>query len=202
DKQPFLLICSIGNPEQHYKGTRHSVGHLILKEIINRQNFNQILKIGNKNYYSNENRPNLLFYESTSLMNISGKNVKDAFYNILNNSKFINYNPILIVLHDELDLKLGKIKVKKQMSSHRGHNGLKSINNNIGGGFNSISIGIDRPQSRNSNEVANYVLSKIPNNELKILTDEVVPKVETIIEEMLNGKYIYEVNETNTRKHK
>ena len=77
-------------------------------------------------------------------MNICGKNVKIALtkYKITDRAK-------LIVLHDCLETKIGKIKVT-QTNSFKGHNGLKSISNALGGAkdFYRVAIGIGRPIER------------------------------------------------------
>jgi peptidyl-tRNA hydrolase, PTH1 family len=68
----------------------------------------------------------------------------------------------LYVVHDELELAQGKMKFKKGGSA-RGHNGLKSVIQSFGGrddAFYRIGVGIGRPQSREPNVVADYVLRK------------------------------------------
>lgn len=192
-KLPLILLASIGNPERGYRGTRHSVGHFVLKALAERQGFDHTVRYGNSSFLSNQYRDELLMYESPSYMNESGRNVSDAWNNVLNSSKLISFNPVLVVLHDELDLALGKVRVRKQMSSHKGHNGIRSIQQHMGGGFIALSIGISRPESRLPNVVADYVLSRFTSSELGVL-DGVVDRVLTIIQEMIEGKYIYEVN--------
>ena len=67
----------------------------------------------------------------------------------------------LVVVHDELESPLGKIKLKVGGSA-RGHNGLKSCVSSFGGmAFTRIGVGIGRPESRESRDVANYVLRKM-----------------------------------------
>lgn len=67
----------------------------------------------------------------------------------------------LVVVHDELESPLGKIKLKVGGSA-RGHNGLKSCVSSFGGmAFTRIGVGIGRPESRESRDVANYVLKKM-----------------------------------------
>ena len=67
----------------------------------------------------------------------------------------------LVVVHDELESPLGKIKVKIG-GSVKGHNGLKSCVSSLGGtAFTRIGVGIGRPESRESRDVANYVLKKM-----------------------------------------
>ncbi len=87
-------------------------------------------------------------------MNICGKNVKLCM------AKNKIEKQQLIVIHDCLETKLGKIKLQ-QGTSFKGHNGLKSISQELGGfkDFNRIAIGIGRPEERDPATVATFVLS-------------------------------------------
>lgn len=68
----------------------------------------------------------------------------------------------LVVIHDELELPLGAVKVKRGDASPKGHNGLKSIKEQLRGvDYTRIGVGIGRPESREPNVVANYVLRKM-----------------------------------------
>ena len=95
-------------------------------------------------------------------MNVSGPAVASAWKTFLrdlpsDDRKWAN----LVVVHDELESRLGEIKVKIGGSA-RGHNGLKSCVKSLGGdAFMRIGVGIGRPESRNSNDVAAYVLRKM-----------------------------------------
>lgn len=84
--------------------------------------------------------------------------------------------PRLAILHDELELELGKIKVRKGPGgSMKGHNGLKSIagmGSAVGGGKGGagwwrIGVGIGRPDSRERGDVSDYVLRKMKPAELE-----------------------------------
>ena len=100
-------------------------------------------------------RKKLVFYWPETFMNISGKNVRLAVnkYSITDRSK-------LIVLHDCLETKLGVVKFGNT-GSFKGHNGLKSISNSLGGAkdFYRVAIGIGRPVERDQEIVSGYVLS-------------------------------------------
>ena len=80
----------------------------------------------------------VILLKPTTYMNLSGESVLEikSFYNIDIDNVF--------VFHDEIDLKLGEIKVKKG-GGHNGHNGLKSIDNLIGTSYHRIRMGVDRP---------------------------------------------------------
>lgn len=86
----------------------------------------------------------------------------------------------LVVVHDELESPLGKIKVKVGGSA-KGHNGLKSCVSSLGGmAFTRIGVGIGRPESRDSNDVAAYVLRKMSAVEMQKVNGGVEEVVEII----------------------
>ncbi len=91
-------------------------------------------------------------------MNLSGQSIK----------KFINFYKInienILVIHDDLDLPLGKIKIKVG-GGDAGHNGIKSINELIGKNYKRIRIGIDRP--KNNKNVDKFVLEDFEKKEEK-----------------------------------
>eukprot|EP00806_Schmidingerella_arcuata_P007540 Macronucleus_7910.p1 GENE.Macronucleus_7910~~Macronucleus_7910.p1 ORF type:complete len:128 (+),score=22.42 Macronucleus_7910:1-384(+) len=97
----------------------------------------------------------MVLYWPETFMNICGKNVQLA----LNKYK-VSDRTRLIVMHDCLETKLGVVKVGKT-GSFKGHNGLKSISNSLGGAkdFYRVAIGIGRPVERDQDIVSNYVLS-------------------------------------------
>ena len=96
-------------------------------------------------------------------MNLSGKAVLEIvkFYKINKDDIF--------VAHDDLDLELGKVKIKKGGSSG-GHNGLLNIDEYIGEEYNRIRIGINHPG--NKDLVSNYVLSNFSSQEEEVLDNK------------------------------
>lgn len=95
-------------------------------------------------------------------MNVSGPAVATAWNTFLRDLPHEDRTRAkLVVVHDELESPLGKIKVKVGGSA-RGHNGLKSCVSSLGGmAFTRIGVGIGRPQSRESRDVAIYVLKRM-----------------------------------------
>ncbi|CAK1365844.1 unnamed protein product [Cercospora beticola] len=162
-----LLVCSIGNPGAQYANTLHSAGHTVLNRLASHLGYGQYTKekIWGKGLVS---RPatigdsgNWVLWQSTDYMNESGKGVKAAYQAW--NKNLPDGNGKLVVVHDELEKPLGAVNVKIQQGlSARGHNGLKSIMSTIGNTpFVRIGIGIGRPVSRESDDVARYVLKKM-----------------------------------------
>ena len=95
-------------------------------------------------------------------MNVSGPAIASAWKTFLRDLPSDDRKwAKLVVVHDELESRLGEIKVKNGGSA-RGHNGLKSCVKSLGGeAFMRIGVGIGRPESRNSSDVAAYVLRKM-----------------------------------------
>lgn len=99
-------------------------------------------------------------------MNIAGKNVKAAV------NKYKIDKRRIVVLHDCLETKLGKVKVGNT-GSFKGHNGLKSISQELGGykDFYRVRIGIGRPDERDPATVAAYVLNNFNRKELEVFDE-------------------------------
>lgn len=114
-------------------------------------------------------------------MNVSGPAVATAwkaFIKALPNEA--QPDAKLVVIHDELESPLGKIKVKEGGSA-RGHNGLRSVTSSLGGkAYTKIGVGIGRPISRESTDVANYVLKEMSPMELQKISDGVNAVVESL----------------------
>ena len=136
------MVAGLGNMGAQYANTKHNIGLIGLKALAQSYNapFKTKLALGG---HIAETSKGLLLYWPETYMNIAGKNVKMA----LSKSK-VNHRQ-LIVLHDCLETKLGKVKVTKT-NSFKGHNGLKSISSEYGGtkDFYRIAIGIGRPEER------------------------------------------------------
>jgi PTH1 family peptidyl-tRNA hydrolase len=131
---------------------------------------------------------NLVFTKSLTYMNLSGESIIPSwsYYH----KKFQHdYNVSFLVLHDELSKDLGKHQLRfggNEISS-RGHNGLKSIVNHNKHGFKffRLGVGISRPVSRKADDVANYVLGAMPEEEQITVLYDVLPKISDIILEFV-----------------
>ncbi|EMC97334.1 hypothetical protein BAUCODRAFT_68226 [Baudoinia panamericana UAMH 10762] len=182
-----LLVCSIGNPGSTYANTLHSAGHTVVNHLaahLRYSSFHKERELGN----GLVGRPAMsgsmgdwTLWMSTSYMNESGKGVRAAFTAW---SKHIPFGEEgrLVVIHDELEKPLGAVSVRTaQGASAKGHNGLKSILSAMNGTpFARIGIGIGRPASRESDEVARYVLKKTTPAEkakLENCIEEVITKL-------------------------
>jgi len=151
------LIVGLGNPGKKYELNRHNVGFLAVDYLINEFKASQISsKFKGELFKSNE----FLFLKPTTFMNLSGESVRlvKDFYKIPNEN--------IIVIHDDIDLKVGALRFKKGGSSG-GHNGLKSIDKHIGNDYYRVRVGVGRPERKE--EVVNYVLSDFTKDELECI---------------------------------
>lgn len=110
---------------------------------------------------------NWTLWQSPTLMNTSGKAVRTAWNEWLKESPEFASSGLLVVLHDELESPLGKVKVRASGGSNKGHNGLKSIAAHLPNTpYVKVGIGIGRPESRSPEDVSKYVLKKMSPHEL------------------------------------
>ncbi|HEY3307072.1 MAG TPA: aminoacyl-tRNA hydrolase [Desulfuromonadaceae bacterium] len=157
----FILV-GLGNPGPKYQWTRHNAGFLFLDRLANNENISICRKSfsGLAGEWSFKGC-RLILLKPQTFMNLSGQAVMQAlqFYKLPMSQ--------LIVVHDELDLPFGAVRLK-QGGGHGGHNGLRSIIEQLGkGDFIRMRIGIGRPPQ---GETVNYVLGNIPPEQMESLS--------------------------------
>ncbi len=175
----MYLVFGLGNPGPRYEGTRHNIGFMAIARLAERSNVSMertrfSAKIGTGTLGSES----VLFACPQTYMNLSGESVAKA-------ASFFRVDPAgILVIHDELDLPFGTIRVKKG-GGVAGHKGLKSIVQALGDpGFIRIRFGIGRPSGRRS--VVDYVLSRFDKEEedaLPSYLEELADVVELVIRE-------------------
>lgn len=144
------LIVGLGNPGEKYQGNRHNIGFMAVDEIARGYGFAPWKK--RFQGYTAEGQIGLekcILLKPSTYMNESGRAVGEAmrFYKL----------PLqdVIVIHDEIDLKPGVIRVKRG-GGNAGHNGLKSISAHAGNDYVRVRLGVDHPGDKAL--VAHYVL--------------------------------------------
>ena len=152
------LIVALGNVGKEYLNTRHNIGFMVA------DNFEENYTL-EKNFqayvYQGEYQNNkYMIIKPTTYMNLSGIAV----------SLVVNYYHIdiedILVIQDDLDLELGKYKLKRNSSSG-GHNGIKSIIEALkSDAFLRLKIGISKDKNQN---VIDYVLGKMSKSELEVI---------------------------------
>ena len=160
----MFLICGLGNPGKKFTNTRHNIGFKLIDILVDHFKFNKIKEDKIKQLYSGKiDSHKVILLKPLTFMNLSGKAVFEivSFYKIKKNNVF--------VVHDDLDLKLAKVRIKKG-GGNGGHNGLASIDNYLGAEYYRIRIGIDHPGHKD--EVSKYVLSVFSKEEQTIVDNK------------------------------
>ena len=173
------LVVGLGNPGSRHAKNRHNIGFMAVAAIARRyglppfrSRFKGELAEG---VIAGERR--LLLCPQT-FMNASGESVLAAmsFYRIAPGE--------IVVIHDELDLRPGKVRVK-QGGGNAGHNGLRSIDAMIGADFWRIRLGIGHPGIREL--VHPYVLQNFPAEEMQLWVVKLVDALAETIPWLLEG---------------
>lgn len=146
------LIVGLGNPGKEYEGTRHNCGFMVVDELANKLNTeinqNKFKGLYTKVKYHGED---VILLKPQTYMNLSGESV-NAVMNFFKIDK-----EDLLVIYDDLDMPVGKLRLRKTGSAG-GHNGIKNIIAHLNSqDFKRIRVGIDRHKYMN---VADYVLSR------------------------------------------
>ena len=156
-----VLVASIGNPSP-YTHTLHSAGHTFLDALRERLGYPAFTKSRDYGGGFVSQGDDFTLWKSPLLMNMSGKAVNAAYKHFQSTLSPGEVSVAkLVVVHDELESEIGKLKMKAR-GSPKGHNGLKSCIQSLGGSnFLRLGVGIGRPESRDSKVVADYVLRKM-----------------------------------------
>lgn len=169
------LIVGLGNPGRKYNKTRHNIGFHILDEYISNKKWTK--KFNSLCFEKLIDNNKVIFLKPQTFMNLSGNAVK-----LVVDYYKINLDNILVI-HDDLDLEFGKIKLKYDSNSG-GHNGVESIIKNLGSKkFNRLKIGIN---TQYNIDAANFVLSNFTREEFKTINNELTNYFE-IINEFIRG---------------
>lgn len=175
-----LLVVGLGNPGAQYDGTRHNIGVDVVQVLSRRHGdrFRKSKELALVDEVRIGPERVVLAFPQT-YMNESGQAVARLMHR-----HGIEDPAALVVVHDELDLPVGRFKIKRG-GGLAGHNGLKSIKNHLhSDDFGRIRIGIDRPPG--SQRGADYVLKrpgKQDRQELDVVCEEAADAVELILAE-------------------
>lgn len=157
---PMKMIVGLGNPGAKYVRNRHNVGFMLVDRLagadLTRQRFNARL------YELNLDGTRVLLVKPQTYMNLSGNAVGKlaAFYRLP--------RPDILVIYDDLDLPLGKIRLRANGSSG-GHHGMESIIQALGGtDIPRLRIGIGRPDPEHD---VGHVLGSFEPEEMPVLEE-------------------------------
>jgi len=192
----MLLIVGLGNPGTEYESTRHNVGWWVLDLLRTKLTglnlrlfcYSRVYELKHDVLKSDTD---LIVYPHT-YMNNSGKAVKCLFEPGMD----------LLVIHDDLDLAVGKVRARFGGSS-AGHKGVSSIIDALGtDSFWRVKVGIGRPSLKE--EVINYVLSAPQKNEKEVLVkvaDYVADQLCLLITERSFSRFQQNVNSFNPNEN-
>lgn len=185
------LIVGLGNPGKEYEKTRHNIGFMILDLVVEKLNSSKWKSEKNckTNEYINKGEKVVLI-KPQKFINLSGEVLKEYmdYYKITSDD--------ILVIHDDLDLKLGRIKLVKSGSS-AGHNGLKNIEKELKTQeYKRIKIGIGKNKLQN---VINHVLGKVSKDEEKVLKNTIDVASQIVIE-YLEKDFSFLMNKYNRKE--
>jgi PTH1 family peptidyl-tRNA hydrolase len=180
-----VLLVGLGNPGPEYEQTRHNIGFICIDEFVGKaeemsgwlekKDFKCLLSSGK----ISETR--VIAIKPTTFMNLSGRAVQAV-------ANFYKIHPDnILVIHDELDIDFGQIRVR-QGGSSAGHNGIKSISQQMGEDYGRIRIGIGpKKPSRMSSE--DFVLQKFSTAEQAQLPN-LTREVNAVLSEYIYGSQL------------
>ncbi|HUC72134.1 MAG TPA: aminoacyl-tRNA hydrolase [Stellaceae bacterium] len=173
------LVVGLGNPGSRYARNRHNVGFMAVDAIARRHRFpafrNRFKGELAEAPIANERR---LLLKPQTFMNASGEAVAAA-------ARFFKIDPEnIVVIHDEIDLRPGKLRVKRG-GGNAGHNGLRSIDPLIGSDYWRVRIGVGHPGIKEL--VQPYVLQNFAVDEISDWVEPLLDAVAEHIPLLLSG---------------
>lgn len=186
------LIVGLGNPGEKYENTRHNLGFMVVDKLLGElepveksfwEENKYVKSLVKKVKFGNTD---LILAKPQTFMNESGKaaTLLSSFFSIKPENIF--------VIHDDLDLPLGKIRIRTSGAS-AGHKGVQSIIEHLGTDkFLRVRLGIgesEEGEKQNHRAVEDFVLSKFSEGELgkaRTMVAEAVKKIEILIEKGIN----------------
>jgi PTH1 family peptidyl-tRNA hydrolase len=185
------LIVGLGNPGTQYEHTRHNAGFMVVDKLADdfgiAVNYNRFdVRYGRGNIEGQA----IMLAKPMAFMNRSGWPVQrlSAYFKISTKD--------LIVIHDDIDLDLGRLKIKEK-GGHGGHKGLKSIIDAVGEGeFVRLRMGVGRSGVQNS--VSDHVLGPFNADEASLLDAVIVRARDAIVTILTEGVKVA-MNRFNTK---
>ncbi len=173
----MYFFIGLGNPEKKYQNNRHNVGQMFLDYLVKKLDDWMIEKLKEEKHYhltviQSPTSQLLALVKPKTYMNQSGLVVKNLLYQF----KTLKSSD-LFVIHDDLDIPLGKFKIQKG-EGPKLHNGLESIEKNLGTkDFWRIRIGVDNRPPENRLPGETYVLKNFLLQEKQLLENEIFPEI-------------------------
>ena len=187
------LIVGLGNPGRLYENNRHNIGFICLNRFAKANGLRFDKKHGKARTGAGDVAGvKIVLAKPQTYMNSSGESVS-----LLVNKFNVDLDDLIIV-HDDLDLPLGKIRIRRGGSSG-GHKGINSIIDHLGSqDFIRVRVGIGRPEPAQLDEkvVMDYVLSDFTSEEKSVIA-EVVPRVKEALNCLITEGLVVAMNRYN-----
>jgi PTH1 family peptidyl-tRNA hydrolase len=180
----MIIIIGLGNPGEKFKNTRHNVGFIAIDYFAEKNNFPGF-KLDKKSNALVSEQKNILLAKPQTFMNESGKSAESLIKNL--KLKIKNF----IVIHDDVDLPVGKIKIVKNRGS-AGHKGVESIIKAIGNkNLIRFRIGIKLKQfhalNHGTKKAQDIVLKKFSKQEQETINQAIEKATEALDFLIKNG---------------
>jgi PTH1 family peptidyl-tRNA hydrolase len=168
------LVVGLGNPGRTYRWTRHNMGFLVIEQLARRHG----IEVSRRSLHSLYGRGRIgdqevLLAKPQTYMNLSGEAVSRLL-------RFFKIPPVnLIILHDDLDLPLGEVRIRRR-GGHGGHRGVKSVIESLGReDFLRVKVGIGRPPNLEQ-DPADFVLNPLSKAEKEVFGQQIEKSVEAV----------------------
>jgi PTH1 family peptidyl-tRNA hydrolase len=189
----MLLVVGLGNPDREYADNRHNVGFMVIDELASSCRSEPFRKKFSGEIARCElGKSEAMLLKPMTYMNLSGDSVQPC-------AAFFKVPPEeIIVVHDELDLPFGDIRIKKG-GGHAGNNGVRSLIQRLGTpDFCRVRFGIGRPGPEFRGDVADWVLRGFSPDERRELPNYLKIAAESVLDIAARG-FQAAMNTRNTR---
>ena len=183
----MLLIVGLGNPGKQYEQTRHNIGFDVIDYMANKYNIDvnreKFKGICGEGFIENKK---VILLKPLTYMNLSGESIRELanFYKLEDDE--------IIVVYDDISLDIGRLRIREKGSAG-GHNGIKSIIQNLGGDkFPRVKVGVGQPKDN----LVNHVLGKFSKEDREHI-EKVIPVVSDAIVEIVKNDAKESMNKFN-----
>ena len=183
----MILIVGLGNPGKQYEQTRHNIGFDVIDYMANKYNIDvnreKFKGICGEGFIENKK---VILLKPLTYMNLSGESIRELanFYKIEDDE--------IIVVYDDISLDIGRLRIREKGSAG-GHNGIKSIIQNLGGDkFPRVKVGVGQPKDN----LVNHVLGKFSKEDREHI-EKVIPVVSDAIVEIVKNDAKESMNKFN-----
>ena len=183
----MILIVGLGNPGKQYEQTTHNIGFDVIDYMANKYNIDvnreKFKGICGEGFIENKK---VILLKPLTYMNLSGESIRELanFYKLEDDE--------IIVVYDDISLDIGRLRIREKGSAG-GHNGIKSIIQNLGGDkFPRVKVGVGQPKDN----LVNHVLGKFSKEDREHI-EKVIPVVSDAIVEIVKNDAKESMNKFN-----